>query len=108
MYIGTRSTAKQIGSDPDGRFTALYELFTGHRFGSCLVTLIIDKIPRAILVCVFRTLIIDSGWIVLFDTLGPIIRGTYIKSACRILKNIYPKWTSCNFQTPRVGLEPTT
>ena len=43
---------------------------------------------------VLGAVVIGGLWIVLFDTFGQIVRGTYIESACRIPENIYPVWTS--------------
>jgi hypothetical protein len=54
---------------------------------------------------VLGAVVISGLWIMLFDTFGKIVCGTYIEPAYRTLENIYPVWTSSYFQTPRVGLD---
>ena len=94
--------------DPGGGLAALYELLTNHRLTPCLATFIIHQLPRAILVGVFGALVLAGRWIVLFHSFRQIACGAHIEPASGIPQNIYPEWTSCDFQTPRVGLEPTT
>ncbi len=67
-----------------------------------------DEFPRAVFVSVLGRVIIVRTGIMLLDAFGQIIRRADIESARLILKYINPEWTSSNFQTPRVGLEPTT
>ena len=67
-----------------------------------------DEFPRAVFVGVLGRVIIFRTWIVLLDAFVQIIRRADIESARLILKYINPEWTSSYFQTPRVGLEPTT
>ncbi len=67
-----------------------------------------DEFPGTVLVGVFGTVVIFRRWVVLLETFLQIVRRAYVESARRILKNIDPEWTFSYFQTPRVGLEPTT
>ena len=56
MYIGTRSTSKQIRSNPVGGFAALYEFLTLHGLTPRCEGLFPDQSPRAVLWTIFAGL----------------------------------------------------